>query len=401
MTGSADEPVRTGDAPPGAADKLPPEALRLRARTAPITRFQRGRIILLATAAALLVAVIISVALRPHHVSGASAASDESDPAGGSGETLAALPAGYGDVPRLGPPLPGDLGQPILDRQRQLGDSRGAAPPAARDAAAAAREARAQTIEAARRSALLVSAPSGPTVTPAEQVDAGVAPAPAIAATIPTVPSPADAKQAFVDRPAAGDGVNPARLTSPASPYTLSAGSIIAASLVTGVNSDLPGMVVAQVTERVFDSATGRIELIPQGARLIGRCDHDVAFGQQRALIVWDRLILPDGRSIELGNEPAADPSGYAGIADRVDAHGWSLARGVALSTVLGVGGDLGFNGGSDLVDAIRQSAGQNVASAGNRLVSKDLDVQPTITIRPGARVLVALHRDLVLAPWQ
>lgn len=194
---------------------------------------------------------------------------------------------------------------------------------------------------------------------------------------------------------------DPARLTAPVSPYTLSAGSIIAASLITGVNSDLPGMVVAQVTQRVFDSATGRVVLIPQGSRLIGRYDHDVVFGQQRALIVWDRLILPDGRSLQLDDEPATDRSGFAGLSDRVDSHGGALVKGAVLSTLLGVGSDLSFNGGSKLVDALRQAAGQNVANAGNRLVSKSLDIKPTLTIRPGARVLVVLHRDLVLAPWR
>src|SRR5205823_2512606 len=101
--------------------------------------------------------------------------------------------------------------------------------------------------------------------------------------------------------------------------------------------SDLPGLVTAQVTERVFDSATGHILLIPQGARLVGSYDSVVAFGQKRALLVWQRVILPDGSSMQIDNEPASDPSGYAGLQDKVDFHTWSLLKGVVLSTFLGV----------------------------------------------------------------
>src|SRR6185312_7635155 len=105
--------------------------------------------------------------------------------------------------------------------------------------------------------------------------------------------------------------VNPHALVQSPSPYTLAAGSVISASLITGIRSDVPGLVTAQVTENTYDSATGRILLIPQGARLIGNYDSVVAFGQKRALVVWQRIIMPDGSSVRLDNEPAADPSGY------------------------------------------------------------------------------------------
>ena len=198
-----------------------------------------------------------------------------------------------------------------------------------------------------------------------------------------------------------GSDVNAGRLTPPASPDMLSAGSVIAASLITGLRSDLPGLVIAQVTERVFDSATGRILLIPQGARLIGSYDSVVAFGQKRALIVWQRIILPDGSSIRLDNVPATDPSGYAGLADKVDFHTWTLLKGVAISTLLGVGANLTFSGESDLVQAIRESTQQNVSRAGDQITSRNLQIQPTITIRPGAPVRLIVHRDLILASWR
>ena len=194
--------------------------------------------------------------------------------------------------------------------------------------------------------------------------------------------------------------INPHLLQSPASPNMLMAGSVIAASLVTGLNSDLPGLVIAQVTQNVYDSATGRILLVPQGARLIGNYDSVVAFGQRRALVVWQRLILPDGSSIRLDAMPASDPSGYAGLADKVAFHMWRLLKGVALATLLGVGTELTVTGESDLVQAIRESAQTNTARAGDQLARANLDIQPTITIRPGAPVRLIVARDLILQPW-
>ena len=180
-----------------------------------------------------------------------------------------------------------------------------------------------------------------------------------------------------------------------------SPGSVIAASLITGLNSDLPGLVTAQVTENVRDSVTGRTVLIPQGSRLIGRYDSVVAFGQSRALLVWQRIILPDGGSIRIDNVPATDTAGHAGLADRVDRHTWQLLKGVALSTLLGVGTELSFTGESDLVEAIRESAQRSGARAGDQLVGRNLDIQPTIRVRPGWPLRVVVHKDIVLRPWR
>ncbi|HEU4959084.1 MAG TPA: TrbI/VirB10 family protein [Sphingomonas sp.] len=187
-------------------------------------------------------------------------------------------------------------------------------------------------------------------------------------------------------------------LTPLPSPYTLSAGSVISASLITGLRSDLPGLVTAQVTENTYDSATGRILLIPQGARLIGSYDSVVAFGQKRALIVWQRIIMPDGNSLRIDNVPATDPSGYAGLADKVDFHTWRLLKGVALSTLLGVSPELALSGQSNLVHAIRMSTQDSAARAGDQMTQHDLGIQPTITIRPGTPVRLVVHKDLVIA---
>jgi type IV secretion system protein VirB10 len=198
------------------------------------------------------------------------------------------------------------------------------------------------------------------------------------------------------------DIYNPHGLQTPVSAYQLMAGTIIAASLITGLNSDLPGFVIAQVTEHVYDTVSGRFLLIPQGARLIGKYDNIVAFGQERALVVWQRIILPDGSSIVIDNLPATDTGGYAGLADEVDLHTWKLLKGVALATVLGVGSELAFGSAeSDLVKALQQSTQSTTNRAGQRLVERNLNVQPTITVRPGWPLRVIVHKDIVLRPYR
>jgi type IV secretion system protein TrbI len=183
---------------------------------------------------------------------------------------------------------------------------------------------------------------------------------------------------------------------------TLSAGTIIPASLITGLNSDLPGTVLAQITEPVRDSATGRTILIPQGARLVGSYDSKVGYGQRRALLVWQRIVMPDGSSVALDNLPATDLSGHAGLEDRVDVHAWRLLKGVVLSTLLGVGSELSLGRSeSDLVRAVRESAQQSGARAGDQITARNLEVAPTLRVRPGWPVRAILHKDLVLRPWR
>jgi type IV secretion system protein VirB10 len=170
-----------------------------------------------------------------------------------------------------------------------------------------------------------------------------------------------------------------------------------AAAALTGLNSDLPGFVIAQVTEHVYDTVTGRHLLLPQGSRLVGKYDNIVAFGQERALVVWQRIILPDGSSIVIDNLPATDTGGYAGLADQVDLHTWKLLKGVALATVLGVGSELAFGSSdSDLIKALQQSTQSTTNRAGQRLVERNLNVQPTITVRPGWPLRVIVHKDIV-----
>jgi len=193
---------------------------------------------------------------------------------------------------------------------------------------------------------------------------------------------------------------NSGRIVPSPGAHVLMAGSTISGALVTGLSSDLPGQVIAQVTEDVFDSVTGKTRLIPQGARLLGTYDSKVAFGQDRALVIWNRLIYPDGRSITLDQMNAADGSGAAGVADRVDNHWGRIIKAGIVATLFGIGTELSDTGDdSAIAEAIRDSNGQTVGRAGDRLVERELEVRPTISIRPGARIRVLVSRDLVLEP--
>lgn len=415
-----DPPPQTIAAEPATPRKAPAETLTLRAAPRRIVRFKRGVVIGGAAAGALAIAGVAWMALGPSAIRVVDQADDRAitdrrTPA----DAVANLPGDYGAVPQLGPPLPGDLGRPILERQRQLEAQGGTLPV---DATRSAMTPEEQAAEAERqrvaaqanqaREAGVIAQASGRTATPAAAV------ADALAGTVRDGTTPAESgdgrlaldperdpnsqqrKLDFIGQPAAGGTANPHVLRTPASPYQVMAGSIIAASLITGVNSDLPGLVTAQVTENVYDTVTGRTLLIPQGSRLVGSYDSVVAFGQSRALLVWQRIILPDGSSIQIDNLPATDAAGYAGLEDRVDYHTWRLLKGVALSTLLGVGTELTLDDESDLVRAVRESSQQSASQAGQQIVTKNLNIQPTVTVRPGWPLRVIVHSDLTLRPW-
>lgn len=389
------------------APKVDPESLVLRGSPARATRFRRGAIVAIAGTGATIIAGAAWLALKP--VSLGSVGFEEGRgpvAAKAPSDALVGAPSSYGDVPPLGPKLPGDLGRPILEKQREIGTS--PVDPAADATARAVQEAEterqrlAAEERAARQSGVMLQMARAPSA----------AQEPGDAKAVPEVPrgealGGADVggqqrKTGLVGQANDGDEVNPHRLTAPLSPWTLQAGSVISASLITGLNSDLPGIVTAQVTENAYDSVTGRTLLIPQGARVIGSYDSIVAYGQSRALVVWQRIILPDGSSVRIDNVPASDTEGYAGLADRIDRHTWLLLKGVALSTLLGVGTELGLGSGeSDLVRAIRESAQQNGARAGDQLVARSLDVQPTLKVRPGWPLRIVVHKDIVLRPWR
>jgi type IV secretion system protein VirB10 len=155
------------------------------------------------------------------------------------------------------------------------------------------------------------------------------------------------------------------------------------------------------VTEPVYDTRTGRHLLIPQGSRLIGRYDARVGFGQNRALVVWQRLIRPDGSSIVIDNLPATDAGGSAGLTDHVDHHTWQLFQGVVLATLLNVGTEVTSNGDNDdLAAALRDGGGDAANMAGQKVVERNLNVQPTIKVRPGWPLRVIVRKDLIINPY-
>lgn len=320
-------------------------------------------------------------------------------------EGLLTLPEDYSSVPQLGPPLPGELGRPVL-AARERGEPVPAAPIAPGPVMDPEEQMRLQEQEAARLSrlfhdattvesggALDIAAPTGPQVDPQTVF-------PPVAAAAST-PDAVDQRQAFLDQPVDRGTTNAERLADPASPYVLQAGSVIPAALLTGLRSDLPGQITAQVTQHIYDSPTGRFLLVPQGARLIGEYDSRVAVGQRRVLLVWNRLILPNGRSIVLERQPGADEAGYAGLEDGVDYHWGQLLRAAGLATILNIGLEFGQDDDDEIAEAIRDGAQDTVGRAGDETVRRQLTVPPTLTIRPGFPVRVMVTRDLILEPYE
>ena len=315
---------------------------------------------------------------------------------------LRGLPSDYTKVPQLGPPLPGDLGRPIL-KAREEGKPIPATVVPGPDPA---EQLRLQEAEAARTSQLFASrqqsGAGGSGGFPVDQ-NGEFGRGDLAGAAVPDGSSQSTAANrqfAFVNGPVDRRTVSADRVAAPASPYVLQAGSIIPAALITGIRSDLPGQITAQVTQNIYDSPTGRFLLVPQGTRLIGQYDSGVAFGQSRVLLVWTRLILPNGRSLVLERQPGADGEGFAGLQDGVDYHWWDLAKAASLSTLLGVGADLAINDDQRLLSAIRNGAQDTVNNAGQKIVERQLGVKPTLTIRPGFPVRVIVTRDLVLEPY-
>ena len=199
-----------------------------------------------------------------------------------------------------------------------------------------------------------------------------------------------------------GDARLDATLTPPRSPNEIMAGAVIPAALLTELNSDLPGRVIAQITAPVFDSVTGHRLLIPQGARLIGTYDAANAYGDQRLLLVWNRLIMPDGWSINLQGMEGTDPAGAAGLRDRTDFHLGRLAGAVGLSAVISVVADNAQNDRRDnsFGQTVGEAAAQEAARTGGRIVDRELSVRPTLRVRVGAPVRLLVTRDIRLRPY-
>ncbi len=406
-------------ATPKTPEKADPDTLALRASPRPVTRLNRRMLAVLAGALGIVILGATLWSLQSHKRERNPATELYNVDRVSRTESLDQLPKDYSKVPAvakpavpaLGEPLPGDLGPAIVHAQRNANTGTGAYGNPTRMAGVRDAEEAARSGVFFRGSDAVKAVPATVASTAMPEPMSGnqaFNPMASVSAQ-PADPTAAqnrqEQKQAFVAN--AGDAAtrNPASLQLPASPYQVMAGTIIPAALVTGINSDLPGQVIANVSEAVYDTATGRFLLIPQGSRLIGRYDSQVSFGQRRVLLVWTRLILPDTSSISLDRLPGIDPAGYAGLEDGVDWHWDRILAGAALSTLLGVGAELAApdRSGSDgkVIIATRQSAQDTVNQVGQEITKRNVSIQPTLTIRPGFPMRVMVNKDLILRPYQ
>lgn len=383
--------------PVGNGADRPPDAetiTSLRGETPRVVRLSRKAMAAAGGLGLALVGGIVIYALQP----ASEEAGEEQFNTGSTAlvEGVASAPKDYSQVPRLGPPLPGDLGKPILDAQERGAVAElppiGAQPPAPQQNTPedAARQRREQEREAAIASRLFAGGSSPAAGLP----DAGPVMEPD---PVPDEARAAASPRPFLERPAEQRTASVQLLEAAPPGAVLQAGSIIPAALITGILSDQPGLVTAQVTANVYDSLTGRRLLIPQGSRLIGDYDSDAGFGQRRVLLAWNRLILPDGRSIVLERQPASDLSGFAGLEDGVDYNWGGVARAALVSTLLGIGAELGAGDDGNLVRALRRGSQDSVNRAGEQIVGRELNVRPILTIRPGFPVRVLVTRDIVM----
>ncbi|QHC34708.1 TrbI/VirB10 family protein [Komagataeibacter xylinus] len=371
-----------------AAGPAPSPDLRLRAQRPPVVKLSRPVIWTLGAAGMLAIGLALGYALQGNTPKGPVQAAQDTD-ARASADGLSALPSDYTNVPKLGQPLPGDLGGPILNAQRQgragpvpgMGNRRGD-----------------QEIEAARTSRLFaqVEVREGQSA----QAVPVMAAAPGVRASSAGTDQQAVNRTFLAGKPDRAT-VSPDRIMPPASPYILQAGTVIAGALNTKISSDLPGQIVGHVTQNVYDSPTGRYLLVPQGSTLFGAYNSSVSFGQQRTQIIWTRLIYPNGESLVLEKLLGGDAIGQSGLSDEVNNHWGQLFKAALVTTLLSVGSEAGTSWNeNNLMQAIRSGASNGFSMVGNRLIDRSLDIQPTLTDRPGLPFTLILNRDLVLKPW-
>jgi len=407
--------------------------LAIRSRPRAVRRFSRKALIVGGVSLGALMFAALAVALQSPRYDEENASELYNVTNKPMADGLELLPKSYADIkPKLGPPLPGDLGaaymvtsdispaQPVkmaaTPKPRKLGSytptpqqqpQKPAEPvyteaPVTPDSSSLFFKVGARSdggVQPTQYASAPLSGGLGYGVPAPEYPQFSPPPSAFDSSPIGNDPNNQGRKEAFIDGEA-DDIYNSHQLVSPRSPYQVMAGNLIPASLVTGLNSDLPGQVIGQVTENVFDTVTGQHLLIPQGSRLMGRYDSVIAFGQSRALVVWTRLILPNGDSIQLDNLPGSDSQGFAGLKDKVDKHTWQFIKGAALSSLLSIGSELASDDDDRLPRAL-QNAGQDTANiAGQRIIDRNLNVQPTLKVRPGWRFNVIVSRDLILKPY-
>ncbi len=428
MTESPDGEPAAGSAP--AARKESAAALELRARPRPVTRLNRKTLGVILALFAIAVLVAAMIGLRRPSVRGPILESRAAAPTHvAHAPGLATMPQSYAGLHtfrRLGAPA-GELGPAVVKEERAAGipelpERPSFLPSPEEDEIRAERLQTRREAEQAAKAQLFVhldqvpapvSAASSSAAARSESLTAAESIAAQAAAGLHREGAAAKAggsergeaqQQSFLREHSTPRIYASGHLVTPRSPYELLAGTVIPAALLTGIDSDLPGNIIATVTQNVYDTVTGRTLLVPQGSRLLGVYDSQIGYGQSRVLLVWTRLILPNGSSIVLGRLPGTDPEGYDGLTDQVDWHWKRLLAGAAVSTLLGATAELAvpsqYGGSQSVVYASLQGLQGTLNQVGQEITRRNLDIQPTITIRPGFPVRVIVNKDLILAPY-
>ncbi|MGO6949669.1 IncP-type conjugal transfer protein TrbI [Rhizobium johnstonii] len=215
-------------------------------------------------------------------------------------------------------------------------------------------------------------------------------------------PNGQSSKEDFFNADLKDLGYLPNRVVPQQSLYELKRGSVIPATLISGINSDLPGRITAQVSQNVYDSATGHRLLIPQGTKLFGRYDSKVSFGQSRVLVVWSDIIFPNGSTLQIGGMAGTDAEGYGGFNDKVNNHYLKTFGSAVMIALIGTGIDMTVPQSSTLAtqdtasDAARRNFAETFGRVADRTIQRNMDVQPTLQIRPGYKFNVLIDQDIV-----
>jgi len=399
--------------------------LSIRARPKPVRRFSKKILLIGAGGTAMMLSAAIAFALQPPDYENTHSTELYNTTHKPVAEAIERLPKTYAEltppksfsqdiaVPVLGPPLPGDLGVAYIKTKPEVLERPTENPfrfkaGATRTASVTSRPRQVvdvpdpaqQMQDKVRSSNLFFSVSHAPQSNrPLSQSDPF-----AELSALAGAEGGFDFTSASIGSPTSNTDreiYNSSELQSPKSPYQVMAGTLIPATLVTGLNSDLPGQVIGQVTENIHDTVTGRHLLVPQGAKLIGTYESRNSFGQTRAFVSWTRLIFPNGDSIVLDDLGAVDGQGFAGLRDKVDGHAGKIIKASVLSSVLGIGAELASDDDDRIIRALQNSGQQTINVAGQRMVDRSLGVEPTITIRPGWCFSVLVSRDLILKPYR
>lgn len=314
-------------------------------------------------------------------------------PAAPTPQAQPAAPQNPGAAPAPAPQLqqpsqPRELTQAERDRQRRIQEALNSSPVVQ---SFGTLQLQSQT---AQRQQPQFIPPTAPPLVPPLQVGSGV-----------PDPNGQAEKAAFLQRDPAKDVYLNAKREAPRSRTEIKAGSVIPAVMIGGINSDLPGQIVGQVSRNVYDTASGRYLLIPAGAKVVGVYDSRVTNGQSRVLVAWERIIFPDGSSISIGGMPGTDQAGYSGFRDKVDRHTLRIFRDALFLSVISAGAQLSqpqnSNGDLNASQIATAALGQQFSQVGAEMIRRNMNIQPTLKIRPGYQFNVMITKDVILPPWR